>query len=330
MNISNSLQSTLFSADRILSQFYLRLFQERNALIIFIFHGFILDFQKKNLTGVEPRRFITESKFQQFIEYFLESNYEFISPDEILTDLNRNKKFALITFDDGYFNNYASLSTLKTYRVPAVFFISTNHVIDNKSYWWDVLYRERTKQGVSLAKIRSESRVLKTKTHNEIEEHLIKEFGHSALTPLGDIDRPLSPLELKNFVKEKYVYLGNHTRDHAILTNYSQDGIRSQILGAQQALLEMTGIQPAIISYPDGKYSSDVIKASQEAGLQLGVTADYGKNRLPVKFSDSSKLFLKRCPLWETQDLKTSCSLVRSDISFYGIFKKLRTKGKLQ
>jgi hypothetical protein len=92
----------------------------------------------------------------------------------------------------------------------------------------------------------------------------------------------------------------------------------------------MTGIQPAIISYPDGKYSSDVIKASQEAGLKLGVTADYGKNRLPVKFSDYSKLFLKRCPLWERQDLKTSCSLVRSDISFYGILKTLRTKGKLQ
>ena len=315
--MKRSIISLIKLPDYIVSKIYLRLFNEKNSLLIFNFHGFFRNQDEINQNLVDPQTWITIDQFQQFIEYYLEHNYTFVSQNDIINGLNNDKKYAMITFDDGYYNNKYTLPFLKKYNIPTLLFVSTNHIKQNKCFWWDVLYRERIRDGISEKNILSEQSQLKSKTSEEIEKYLIEKFGEEALKPKSDIDRTLTTVELKELSKEKYVFLGNHTSNHAILTNYSSNEIKSQIIDAQNFINETTGIKPITISYPNGNYSDEIIKISKDAGIQIGITVEYGKNNLPFDNQKNKLMHLSRFDLSGSKDIIKQCELFRSDILFY-------------
>jgi peptidoglycan/xylan/chitin deacetylase (PgdA/CDA1 family) len=330
MYVRKAVFSAFHLADSLFTRLYLGLCGERNALLVFLFHGMAPDEKAIDPQVLEPERIITSDQFRQFIEYYLDYDYIFISPQDVIEGLDPDRKYILITFDDGYFNNHLSLPLLQEYKVPAVFFISTDHVKQNKNFWWDVLFRMRFRQGCSYAKISREQGNLKSKTNAQIEEYLIDEFGEDALKPVGDLDRPFSPQELRDFSNQEFVYVGNHTCDHAILANYPDEEIRLQIEGAQRDIQEMTGRCPTCIAYPDGSYSKRVAEISEEAGLRLGFTTNYGKNYFPLKLEKNSFLF-KRVGFSENSHVLLQCQIFRSDFSLKyvarGIYRRLLRSG---
>lgn len=321
--MKNTAGNIVKAADRILSRGYLKFFKERNSLIIFLLHGLFRDKKEIALNHVNPQsqRDITVEHFRQFVEYYLSVNYIFISPVDILNGLNNDKNYIMITFDDGYFSNQYALPVLKEYKIPAVFFISANHIKYNKCFWGDILYRERIKTGTSKKDILRESKYLKSKTNDEMEKYLIDIFGKNALKPISDIDRPFTPSELKEFSKEKYVFLGNHTCDHAILPNYPQDEIRSQICDAQNYIYDITRIKPEIIAYPNGVYSKEVVRISRELGLKYGITIEPKKNYLPLNMQGEDTMLLGRFSLWGNNTLIRQCETARSDIVLYNTLR---------
>src|SRR5688500_11943874 len=141
---------------------------------------------------------------------------------------------------------------------------STDHVRQNKCFWWDVLYRERIAKGARPRQIYREGLALKSRRTADIETQLVERFGPRALAPRGDIDRPFSPAELREFAASPYVHLGNHTAHHAILTNYSTDEVRAQITSAQQALRDMAGVEPISIAYPNGAHNDQIIQTCRD------------------------------------------------------------------
>lgn len=307
--------------DLLRSHVYLRFFHEKNALLIFTFHIIFRNNDESTLNRVKPQLGITVDQFSQFVQYFLNHDYSFITPNDIIKGLNPKKKYIMVTFDDGYFNNIHILPVLKKYKIPAVFFISANNIIKNKSFWWDVLYRQRIKTGLSIKEIRYENNQLKVKKNQEIEQYLITRFGEEAFYPISDIDRPFTPMELKTFSREKYVFIGNHTSDHAILTNYNLDEIKSQMHDAQNCIHDITGISPIIISFPDGKYSDEIIKVAKEIGFQLGVTGDFKKNYLPINDDKNSYLCLGRFEMGRSNEILQLYALFRSDSTL--IYKQI-------
>jgi len=312
--------------DFVFSHIYLKFFQEKNALIVVTFHGVFLDESEHDLNLVDPLLWITLDEFKQFIEYYLHNHYVFISPQDILNGLDTDKKYIMITFDDGYFNNYRVVPILQEYQIPATFFISTDYILNNKCFWWDVLYKQRTNSGIPVKKIRSEINQLKTKKTEDIETYLEKNFGKKAFRTSNDIDRPFTPSELKRFSKEKYVFLGNHTNNHAILTNYSSDEIKSQIQTAQNNIYDITGLTPIAISYPNGNHSPEILKITKKTGLKLGFTVEPKKNLHPINCKDTGCLHLNRFVYTNCIDIKKHCELIRSDITIYSFFgKKLGT-----
>jgi peptidoglycan/xylan/chitin deacetylase (PgdA/CDA1 family) len=313
-------------ADDVLSKLYLRLFRERSALIIFYFHGILKKKASSNLDVIHPESHggLTVEYFRQFVEYFLGCDYIFVSPDQIPGGLCDDKNYIMLTFDDGYYNNRFVLPVLNEYNIPAVFFISANHVKYNKSFWWDALYRGRIKEGAAIKKITEEIEQLKIKKNGEIETYLTREFGEKWSEPKSDIDRPFNLSELKDFSQERHVFLGNHTNDHALLTNYTSDEIMSQIIGAQDTIFKATGIMPSIISYPSGKYSEKIIRESKNAGLRIGLTIDAKKNYLPIEDNGTSLMMLGRFSMLGKIDvLKRQCRVARSDISFHNITNEI-------
>jgi peptidoglycan/xylan/chitin deacetylase (PgdA/CDA1 family) len=266
---------------------------QRGGVMLVLFHGLFRS-QGEAASGLcDPQQGITAGFFREFVETLLEQG---VTIRELESALRRPQEglSAVITFDDGYFNNAHALAVLEEFGVPATFFISTRHVEEQKSFWWDALYREARKRGTTTTVIRRQLQTLKRLRADEIESCIVQWFGTRALRPVSDCDRPFTTSELVEFARSRYVFLGNHTSDHAILVNYDAQGMRDQILGAQEFLTGVSGTAPKSIAYPNGNYDDRVLQTARDTGLEFGLTLRTGLN-----FAAALRpLELRRLTLW--------------------------------
>jgi peptidoglycan/xylan/chitin deacetylase (PgdA/CDA1 family) len=317
----DQIQQLVRFTDKIIAGTYLSIRQEKDAMLGFLFHSLFQNQQQIAQNLVDPLQRTTVAGFRQFIEYYLEKRYRFISPDHLLEGIDPVGKYVLITFDDGYFNNVLARPILEEYGVPAVFFIATDNVRQNKCFWWDVLFRERLAQGATTAEAYREGIALKTLRTHHMEAILKHRFGEDAFQPRSDIDRPFTPTELREFAQSPMVHLGNHTANHAILTNYSRDMIREQIGSAKQWLEQITGKPVLSIAYPNGAFNSNVIEVCKELGLKVGFTVQPTKNALPLR-GESAMLQLNRFATHADDSIRSQCRTYRSDALIYSTFRE--------
>jgi peptidoglycan/xylan/chitin deacetylase (PgdA/CDA1 family) len=314
------IQRFVRATDATIARVYHADHRERGALITFLFHSLFRSEREIALNVVDPLQRTTLQQFRQFVEYYLRHGYGFVTPDE-LVGLPRGGRYALITFDDGYFNNHLALPILEEYRVPATFFISTTHVQENKSFWWDVAYREGVARGRSHRQIYRHVNGLKALKAEQVELAIAAEYGRGAFAPRGDIDRPFSPDELRALARSPYVRIGNHTADHAILTNYSSEQARAQVRGARDALREITGRSVDAIAYPNGAQDAEVVRMCRDLGLKVGFTTRPEKSLLPFDADSDDLLRLGRFAPHGGDAMLTQCRTYRSDVLLYGRFR---------
>ena len=79
--------------------------------------------------------------FEQQIKFF-KTEFDVVTAKEVIDLVNNNKacsgKFALITFDDGYLDNYTlAYPILKQYNCSATMFIATDFINQTIVPWWD-------------------------------------------------------------------------------------------------------------------------------------------------------------------------------------------------
>ncbi len=318
--VTNAVQYLVRAVDATVARVYLSGARERSALICFLYHSLFRDQREIDLNMIDPLQRTTLDKFRQFIRYYLRNGYQFVTPADVVAGLPEGGKYALITFDDGYFNNTLALPILEEFNVPATFFISTDHVRQNRCFWWDVLFRQRTAQGASSGQIYREAVALKQVPTEEIEARLSTAFGPRAFDPRSDVDRPFSPAELRRFAASPRVHLGNHTAHHAILTNYSPAEIRNQIQSAQQWLTALTGVRPIAVAYPNGQHDDSILDICHEQGLKIGFTVRPEKTRLPLSRSNLMRLG-RFATHGDGGHVVTQCVAYRSDFLVYGKFR---------
>jgi peptidoglycan/xylan/chitin deacetylase (PgdA/CDA1 family) len=311
------------TADHVVSSAYLSLFDERSSLSAFLFHGLFENRAEIDARFVDPQQRVTVDDFRFFLEYFLASGYRFVSVRDALDGLPPDRRYALITFDDGYYNNARALPLLREYDVPAAFFISTDYVRQTKCFWWDVLYREQRARGARGADIAAETERLKHHLPDDIEQELTRRYGPYAFRPRGDVDRPFTAPELRAFAADPLVTLGNHTAGHAILTRCGTAEAKQQLLQCQLALQEMTGVAPIAVAYPNGDYSPEVIDACRDLGLRLGIGVEPRKNRLPIDFAGDDALCLGRFTPVGGAAMRAQCRVFRSDVRLYDTMRSL-------
>ncbi len=271
----------LNTLDAFAAKAQLSLTGERPGLSIFLFHGIFEDDSAPDNSPIFPQERMTVQLFRQFVDYFSNLGYNFLSPGQLTTEeLDARENYALITFDDGYYNNTFILDVLKEYSAPALIFISTAYLREQKSFWSDVLYRERKKRGATDDQILQEIIGLKHKKVTEIFRQLETSFGQQSIKPIDDTDRPLTPSELTELARHPYVYIGNHTHQHEVLTNLTPEEVRAEIAISQQLLEEWIGYTPDWISYPNGSYNDTVLSVSEHAGFKAGITTVQQKNKV--------------------------------------------------
>jgi peptidoglycan/xylan/chitin deacetylase (PgdA/CDA1 family) len=306
------LTSTVRAVDAVVTRAALALGRESPALLAFAFHGLFENEEEIRSGVVSPIQPLLVADLERLIEHFLRHGYEFVSPMMILEGLKPTGRYVLLSFDDGYANNLRALPILRRFSVPATFFVSANHAVEGKAFWWDVLYRERRRRNAGPRAIRRELQSLKRLPYHAIEAHVRSEFGVSALRPVGDLDRPLQTDEIKLLGREPLATLGNHTADHAILTALGDAEAASQIRNCQEVLAELTGHTPLSIAYPNGACDGRITQIAKQETLALGFTVGRCKSILPLR--PEQLMAIPRYVLRGGSRLLAECDACRSDV----------------
>jgi peptidoglycan/xylan/chitin deacetylase (PgdA/CDA1 family) len=96
----------------------------------------------KESTSFDPNVFsCTEEMFEKHISFF-QTNFDVVTTNELNELIKMNKsnkgKYAFLTFDDGYIDNYTiAYPILKQANCPATMFIATDFIDKPILPWWD-------------------------------------------------------------------------------------------------------------------------------------------------------------------------------------------------
>lgn len=273
----------------------------RDELSIIMYHGII-----RSPLVVSDWCFVDENSFRMQIEY-LKRHFEIISLSEAverMRDGGMKRPTAVVTFDDGYQNNFdVAFPILLRKRIPATIFLATGLINTNDTVWYCRfnLALSRTSRPFiewNGFKLDLSTLDLKAKASAAIQDDL-KEMPHPQLMATmrnvileldGDPDYPieigspfrmLSKRAISEMVSSGLIELGAHTHNHAILIRLSDEERGNEIRQSVNAIQELTGRPCRCFAYPNGRmedYNALTIKDLEACGIQMAVTTISGPN----------------------------------------------------
>ena len=220
--------------------------------LVFPFYHTVSDVQLPHIKHVYPVK--SKTSFISDLEFLLK-HFVPIDPkdlNQILNDRNDGKKYMLLTFDDGLKEVYdIILPILKSYSIPAIFFLNTAF-IDNKKMFFrykvSLLIDHIENYGIADQQRKSILNILK---RNDIKTDNLK-HGLSAIKYLDseivDIIAELLEYDFKTFLENERPYLttdqvneilrqgyhiGSHSVDHP---NYSEIEFNDQVAQTSESL----------------------------------------------------------------------------------------------
>ncbi len=279
----------------------------QNSPRVIFFHG-ITD---KPIKDRMPQA--CQSKFDEFqivIEYLLSHNYNFISVDEFYDGIINEKKFTqkdiILTFDDGYRNNYTVAAPyLKAKDIPFMVFVCARYVsegerippyyvsasIFNNSLNKIDLPSLNIKYDLSTDKLRWDAyydlfNIITTRENtlvNEIVAELKENLGKDELERLKIVH---STEDIMNWdeVRDIQNYgctIASHCMDHAVLhKNQPVSEIKYQLEKSRALIIDNIG-KCDYFSYPNGNRISVCDEAVSLAGKEYKLA--FGVDGKPVK-----------------------------------------------
>lgn len=244
---------------------------------------------------------------------FLKNKYNIISGRDLIDFAQNHKelppKSCLITFDDGWSDNYyLAFPILKRYHLPAVIFLSTNFIGTDKVFWHERLIewinnidqkeiKIDKSSACSLYIVRRITNILQIPKDlrrpyiDELIEHLkqyrIEEI-ESIFEDIGLVhssDKHTMPVMLTwEQVREMSAHgidFGSHGKSHNILTQITDEEIAEELMESRDAISRSIGREVYMISYPNGNYNSNILKITEAAKYIVGFTCKPGINEIP-------------------------------------------------
>jgi peptidoglycan/xylan/chitin deacetylase (PgdA/CDA1 family) len=247
---------------------------------------------------------------------FLCSHFDVVAPPDLDLILKRRRgRHVLITFDDGYRDNYtAALPILKRYGARATFFVATGFVDHPALPWWDEIawmVRSSTKAGLPAgrwlaapmpfdepdreAAVRACLRAFKSvpgADHAEYLESLADATG-CGRCPAGPEVGLWMTWEMLREMRSAGMTIGGHTVTHPVLARLPQPAQREEIVACGRRLAEELGEPMRYFSYPVGgpdAFDAGTRACLREAGVQYAFSY-YGGYRT---FDDWDDLDVRR------------------------------------
>jgi len=189
---------------------------------------------------------------------------------------------AIITFDDGYLDNYLQAYPILTkYRVPATIFVVSGLVGTDGNLWNDLLvnYLEAQHEASTVrfdevgGAFPISTFEQKRQSFYEMKEKfktLPTETRSGLLEPLQDYkdsqDLILSWSHLREMLDSELIEIGGHTVSHELLTSVSIEDAEEEISQSKSQLERGLGRAVVAFAYPNGGYNQDILRKVKDSG----------------------------------------------------------------
>lgn len=281
----------------------LRLFGsgQSDHLIVINYHRIRIDGQK-TFTAFDDEVFgPTRSELSQHF-HWLKQNMDVLSEGDlhhiVSGGMKPSARSVLITFDDGYIDNYTlAYPLLRDHGLSAIFFIPTKAMEERTLGWWDhIAYLLKKTEHETIVFEGKEIRpqadiqqaihyVLSFIDYNRkgIDELLLE------LCAACDVELPDAEIQNKELmtwdnlreVCKHGVSIGAHTHSHNILSSLDVATQKNELIKSKQIIEEKVGVKVRSMSYPVGNYhhfSEDTKKIAVECGYDLAFSFLTGIN----------------------------------------------------
>ena len=245
---------------------------------------------------------------------FIKNNFRVVSLDEV-NDITENnipitEPLALITFDDGYSDNYhIAFPLLKSLELPATFFITTSLIDSGLIPWWDEIawhVRQLANKTIKLSPWHHALTIDKIPSRQNIQNVLqqIKATPSLIERQLDELrvltSASISNSEMKNIfmtwqqvaeMAKNNMTIGAHSHTHKIFSCLSEAELNFELNESKRLIDLNLSKNINALSYPVGSsatYNKSMYKAISSNGYKLAfsfnaiINKNLNENRFEV------------------------------------------------
>jgi peptidoglycan/xylan/chitin deacetylase (PgdA/CDA1 family) len=281
--------------------FGLMMRRNKSALTILNYHR-IDDVSRPGFDTFAPNVTASPAEFARQMDH-IQRHYHVISCEYLSAWLRGERELppypAMITFDDGYADNYTyAYPILQARNLSAVIFLTTGLIGEDKLVYWDQIaycfYHSRRKS----AELPIIGRI--SWMDEDQRRTAMKRFA-SAVKQLPDAEKPSAVEDLAGILdvhmpvdafsglyltwdqvremSKNGIEMGSHTVEHPILTRVPLSEVEEELVRSRQKIEAEIGKPVKAFAYPNGgksDYSSEVMRLVRQAGYEMAFTLEGG------------------------------------------------------
>ena len=247
--------------------------------------------------------------------------------DQVLSCMDANQRLpkdaVLVTFDDGYYDNYrVAFPILRDLGMSAMFFVSTGHIDTGEPYIYDWLVHivcTTTATVVHVPELGTEWEIpVSLDERRELASRLLDRLkslddaGQSALISrlerewklpraVGHVDcRPMTWEQLREMNRDG-MEIGSHGVGHRMLAKLPAMQMTEEVVQSKSTLERELGAPAHVISYPVGgpdAFDTETIEVVRAAGFRMACSYITGSSRVAAE----SRYSMRRLPVEREMD----------------------------
>ena len=254
--------------------------------VIILFHEIQRDCQSELMTGTSV------SLFEYSLEWLQREGWSIVSLDECLEKLatnDRSRRYAVLTFDDGYRDNVSvALPILERHNAPFTVYVPTGAPTRSMQTWWLGLRRlflSRDEVTIDALGRRFHCFDMRSKRSalTDVTEWVHQDYRRSAmlaptfkqngisLAALNDAYF-LDERELRILARHPLASIGGHTTSHAALATLDEPSARSELADNRGYLENLLQLPVRHVAYPYGSCGPREERLASEVGFETAVT----------------------------------------------------------
>lgn len=272
---------------------------QKNKVVILMYHGIV-----PRAPDLPDWCLVTEKDFEDQIA-ILQKNFDILPLREAITKLNKGtikKPTAVITFDDGYLNNYTNaLPILEKFGAPATIFLTTNFIDSPSTIWtgrlqeifattqhknltWKGQHYDLRSTGAKVTTLQQIKRSLKKMNLRTIEEEVTALSNSLLNRPLDSLSpespyRMLTSTMISEMQNSPLIEFGAHTHNHPILSRLSKEQQSYEIATSLDKIRSTTGPRVPLFAFPNGSfedYTDETLEILSANGVEICLTTVEG------------------------------------------------------
>ncbi|HSL41891.1 MAG TPA: polysaccharide deacetylase family protein [Anaerolineales bacterium] len=255
------------------------------------------DPNRSDFDSFKPNVSATPEDFDRQMNY-LAKWFHVVSLQDVVDWLDGHRELpphaALITFDDGYLDNFtAAFPILRRHKFPALIFLTTGHIGTDRPFYWDLAaycFYHTQKDQVMLP----DGNLLRWSTQEQ-RERALKDWVESlkklpetekqswvdrlpealgVSIPKGFFQSLMVDWDQVREMQQGGIEFGAHTVHHPILTRIPLEQVCKEVEASKSKIEEETGKAVLGFAYPNGE-SSDLNRQIEKAVADSGIRAAF-------------------------------------------------------